>query len=388
MIPIPKTQQNLLQNTSGNFSLAFPRLVDWQQNSDKLKNKDIAIVELCELGNKIIPNANDELKKIHFRQESILREHQRLGLSVFQFYAKLVSPYISGLGAGHPTETGMILDHNTGVPFIPASSVKGVLRLAHALNLAEHDSNIVKENDDGSFEISDNETTLLKYFGSTDTNKGKRGEIVFLDAYPLAPPILKTDIMNPHFSEYYKGNQPPYETEFPTPIKFLTVEEGTVLVFRCFVSALSKDSFNDSDKENIKEMFKRACTEIGFGGKTSIGYGRFSPPTEEPVTLPPKERSEAEKAFDELKKSKNQEKLIKFIECLKDSDIEFLNNLSFKGMEEFINIGIVPKIEQIKIPDEFRKIIAKKILEVCKQPDKKFQEKVDKYNKLKLWAGK
>ena len=98
----------------------------------------------------------------------------------------------------------------------------------------------------------------------------------------LSPLLFKIDIMNPHFPEYYKGkNNMPLEKENPTPVKFLSVVENTVFCFRCVFFSLKDTPIIPEDKQVIYKAFETAFTTIGFGGKTSIGYGRFKIITEE-----------------------------------------------------------------------------------------------------------
>ena len=113
-------------------------------------------------------------------------------------------------------------------------------------------------------------------------------------------PKLKLDIMNPHFSAYYAKkieeriingrtqrivHDQPVETESPVPIKFLTVKEGTTFVFRCAFMPLDNKTLSEAKRQEIQndviKMFKTAFETVGFGGKTSIGYGRFKMPGEE-----------------------------------------------------------------------------------------------------------
>ncbi|HPH03836.1 MAG TPA: type III-B CRISPR module RAMP protein Cmr6 [Spirochaetota bacterium] len=283
MIPIPTSQQNLLQGPKANFSLLFPRLVEWSDAHGKPKTSESEITRLAGIGNKNFDAAHQVLKAIHKRQDALLYSVKKSGGSIFTFKAKLASPFVSGLGSGHPTETGMILDRNTGLPFIPASGIKGVLRLSRALDIAETHPELVRNTDDGETEIPDEE--LRKFFGDTKTDsESLRGQLVFLDAYPVMAPKLKVDIMNPHFHKYYDGTQHPVDTEPPIPVKFMTVESGTVFRFRCFVNRLldPKESdgksreFGQDDEQAICKMFERAFLHLGFGAKTAVGYGRFS----------------------------------------------------------------------------------------------------------------
>lgn len=322
IIPIPNRQKTLLSDgKNGNFSLYFPRMVSWLDNEgEKMKDKE-CIVDLGKESVSRFGAAKTALDNIHKKQKLILEKIFSPDIQVFEFHAKLASPYISGLGAGHPTETGMILDRNTGLPFIPASGIKGVLRLAHALDLAEKAPDIVKANNKGELEISDKIPSMRKYFGDTDTRikNSVRGQIVFLDAFPSTIPTLKTDIMNPHFGKYYNGEQPPVETESPIPIKFLAVKEGTEFTFRCFVSKLAQPeksddverSWNDGDKLAVKSMFEKALKQLGLGGKTAVGYGRFTDFEEHDLASEIRSKEELAKKEAAEKKKKDEEERIK-----------------------------------------------------------------------------
>jgi len=295
MIPIRTETRTLLESGKANFSFLFPRLVSWEWDDGKKElNKSKTVIEdLFKSGNKQMSALDSELEKIHRRQEAFLEDMERAGLKTLRVRGKLIAPFISGLGSGHPNETGMILDRNTGSPFLPASSLKGVLRTAYALNLAEKDPALVKETPKGP-EIDDQE--LRKYFGDTmnDGVPDKQkigGQIVFLDAYPEKAPELKVDIMNPHYPGYYQGDTPvfPVETDSPVPIKFLSVQEGCVFIFRCFLLPHRGNDpvtvMGDEDVEALRGMFATAFARLGFGGKTAIGYGRFTalePPVKKP----------------------------------------------------------------------------------------------------------
>lgn len=276
--------QLLAQRNKANFSLYFARMSRWDDREIKP-----FIDPMTGKANELFSAASSVLSGIHKRQTELLLG-QRLNKSlVWEFRCTLNAPFISGLGSGHPTETGMILDRNSGLPYIPASSIKGVMRLACALMLAEKFPELVKKQN-GNLEIEDDNPIMRRYFGDTDTHSSDtvRGQLVFLDAFPEAIPQLNLDIMNPHFGKYYEGSAPPVETESPIPVKFLTVARGTTFIFRGLISPLAqakKDTevnrpFTADDEEKIRDIHRIACTELGFGGKTGIGYGRFSPPAE------------------------------------------------------------------------------------------------------------
>ena len=306
IVPIPKSQRELLeQGKEGNAALFFSRMTCWNglggekglepkfQAGTDHKGKAVMDSSIVALGgglNLRLPSGKTVLDAIHARQAAVLASAAMRDVMVWEFRARLQCPYVSGLGSGHPTETGMILDRNSGLPYIPASAVKGVLRLACALHIAatEPGAAVPSGKDSSEIEIPDDHPLLRRCFGDTETGKpdGVRGQLVFLDAFPADVPTIRADIMNPHFGKYYAGSQGPLETENPIPVKFLTVAEGTEFVFRCFVSPLPDDGlaapdspvrpFDETDGKAVAAMFSRACTQLGFGAKTAVGYGRFA----------------------------------------------------------------------------------------------------------------
>jgi len=271
-IPLGSDMKSKLGNSNCNFSLYSPRMVSWKFSGKELKVDESVIKSLCKKSEESFPTTSSLLKKKNDLQKAYITELDSQGIKTFEIKAKTTSPFITGLGSGHPTETGMILDRNTGLPYIPASSIKGVLRLSQAINCADEKGN-----------VDENDARIVKYFGTTsDAQKAERGQLIILDAYPDSErvPKLKVDIMNPHFGKYYSGeNKQPVETESPVPIKFLAVTEGTMFVFRCAFMPLENKILSDNEKQTIQEdvikMFDTAFETVGFGGKTAIGYGRF-----------------------------------------------------------------------------------------------------------------
>lgn len=266
-VPIPQNQQKLLENPKCNFSLLSPRIVGWKKDKDGLKVDDQVMERVLMKGNSSLKNIRSLLQRKHSWQKDYLESIKKSGGKTVSIRATLAAPFITGLGAGHPTETGMILDRNLGVPYIPASSIKGVLRLACAIDIAKRE---------GKTEVPDAHPELVKFFGSVDTNEGRRGQVMFLDAYPDGNVELQLDIMNPHYGKYYSGeNKQPVETESPVPIKFLSVKAGTVFVFRAVCLPLADEAFTEDEVKVLESAFDTAFELVGFGGKTAIGYGRF-----------------------------------------------------------------------------------------------------------------
>ncbi len=70
--------------------------------------------------------------------------------------------------------------------------------------------------------------------------------------------------MNPHYPDYYQGNEPPADWQNPNPIKFLAIPKGTTFNFY-FLNPYTL----------IETDLKKALQILGVGAKNSLGYGEF-----------------------------------------------------------------------------------------------------------------
>jgi len=165
---------------------------------------------------------------------------------------------VVGLGGHSVYETSMTLHHIYGVPYIPASSIKGVVRSWIILNVYENEENLALKDD-----------TFIKWFG----NQSSSGKLVFFDSFPNEKPRLEPDIMNVHYPKYYQGVEPPTDTQSPNPIPFLTVTKSP---FKFFIGSSDLNSKSDKLKgQTIEWWLKDALTNHGIGAKTAVGYGYF-----------------------------------------------------------------------------------------------------------------
>ena len=274
----------------GNFSLWFNKLIPLNNERNcKACNKqdnDKEAVQYYESfynglkNNQTLKNLLDAKQK---SQQHFCEIHEKTGYEFISFKAELKSPLITGIGQTHPNEVGMVFDHTMGIPYIPASSVKGIVRFAHMLELikSENLEEYTKTDKDGEYIDESNLKTKIPAIFGGDADEEKEGEkktkklkgkVIFLDAYPEKIPDLHVDIMNPHYGDYYSdenGKTPPADYLDPTPIKFLTVKPGTKFIFRALVPK------NSDLLETVKIAFKNALEDEGVGAKTAIGYGRF-----------------------------------------------------------------------------------------------------------------
>ncbi len=181
---------------------------------------------------------------------------------------------IIGLGGASVYETSITLHHIYGIPYIPASSIKGTVR-----------SHIIREvflpkylaaNDAKADEKAEKEAMANDIFKQFFGNQDQKGKLIFYDAFPTSPPKIEVDIMNPHYGDYYQGKTLPVDTLSPTPIPFLTV---TGCDFQFLISSHEEDfsrtiPLNGVEK-TITEWLHSALTNHGIGAKTAVGYGYF-----------------------------------------------------------------------------------------------------------------
>lgn len=205
-----------------------------------------------------------------------------------------------GLGTASVYETGMLLHAVYGFPYIPASSVKGVVRSYIISEVFENDEvealkdktfcDIFGCSGEGKIEIANFKSHYKIAAEKTKAkdNGDRQGKIVFFEAFPTDSVKVKIDVMTPHYGDYYGDNNaktPPADYLSPNPITFLTVE-GTKFTFHfglllgeenILVRFKDKDVGNKEEKQPILSLVNhwltQALTQHGIGAKTAVGYG-------------------------------------------------------------------------------------------------------------------
>jgi CRISPR-associated protein Cmr6 len=268
-----------------NFGFYFNKFYKYQWNGDKLetqqswnngqkgrdrKDYEWALVNNQVTKSSVMKDCAGQLSDIHDKQTRYLKASHEVGAGIIEISAKSSTRFLTGIGQTSPTEVGMVFDRNTGLPFLPASSIKGAVRYAYCVNFALNNPEKIKSDQT----LDEKEVEGLEtLFGATDTNKGSRGGFAFMDTYSEAVPDLVVDIMNPHHGAYYRGESPegPVEIESPIPIKFLAVEKGFIFKFRGFFLTAESEKY----RIQLLDAFHTAMTDLGLGAKTAVGYGRF-----------------------------------------------------------------------------------------------------------------
>ena len=193
------------------------------------------------------------------RQTQQCRQFAKQGIKLYCVDAAVDWRLVVGLGGEHVKETSMTLHHIYGIPYIPGSAVKGVLRHWWL----QENANFVNNKGEIDEKMALKNADFLSVFGS----QKQRGKVQFLDAYPTEAVHFAIDIMNPHYSGYYNGKKPPTDDQDPAPIMFLTIEKTT---FRFVFLAKEQKYLN-----HLKNRFQNALEIKGIGAKTAVGYGYF-----------------------------------------------------------------------------------------------------------------
>jgi CRISPR-associated protein Cmr6 len=176
---------------------------------------------------------------------------------------------ITGLGGASVYETDITLHHIYGFPFLPASSIKGIVRSWIILNAFDNDEKKALSSD------TDDSRAFCHIFGcgkESILKKEHQGRIQFFEGLPVEAPKVIPDVMNPHYGPYYNGNKPPADYHNPVPIFFLTVEKQTQFQF---ILGSKYPEWLDwkIGGEDITSWLKNALENHGIGAKTAVGYG-------------------------------------------------------------------------------------------------------------------
>ncbi len=223
-----------------NVALVFDRFVEWEDGwraAGKHKGKFFEKVAGC--------SADRNLLEAHLDRQK--RQVDAFGGMTLE--AETLGRFVSGLGGSHPFETGFAWHRTLGVPYLPGSGVKGAVRA-----WAEH---WLGETDEAA-----------RLFGGP----GEMGALAMLDALPTRVPTLETDVMTPHYGEYYEEGKVPGDYLSPIPVAFLAVAAGSAFRF----SLLPRKKGDEGSLQRGAEFLKDTLETIGAGAKTSAGYGAFS----------------------------------------------------------------------------------------------------------------
>lgn len=235
-----------------------PYFSGWTDNWKKPDNSLSSFEKVTALP----PFAQEIVKSLRSRQQHLVDE------STLTVAAKSIAPFTTGLGNEHPTENGFSFLAPYGIPYLPGSGIKGAMRSA-ACEL--------KEGVDGEHPQW-TDALIDELFGREEVSSGdagRSGSLIFWDVIPqLRGNRMGVEIMNPHYGEYYQNSGTPNDAGSPIPIFFLTVPPESSFTFHVQRRPGRTESDLDAGWQAlIEELFTYAFDWVGFGAKTSLGYG-------------------------------------------------------------------------------------------------------------------
>ena len=245
-----------------------------------------------EAWTQIVPvtSADRRIMEAIAERQAAMAQCQRDCLSL---PACATAPFTTGLGNEHPLENGFAFLWPYGLPYLPGSGVKGVLRQA-ARELADGrwgdtrgwDETLelaVRKNGRETVTIDNWIDLLFGLEGKDHQTEHFRGLLTFWDVVPeIKGNRLMVEIMTPHQKHYYQDGQPPHDCGQPTPIQFLTVPPGSAFTFhvRCDATRLARiapdPAASDKWRALLRAAFEHAFEWLGFGAKTAVGYGAMA----------------------------------------------------------------------------------------------------------------
>jgi CRISPR-associated protein Cmr6 len=287
---------------------------DQREREIKVENKTSALADSTHLTlrDKALMQA---LASRQVRCAHTLTEAQLLRLD-----AQAIAPFTTGLGNEHPLENGFAFLNPYGLPYLPGSGVKGVLRQAarelasgawgdaHGWSEAqtiplmhgegERRKPVMNERTQQPVMLSLVDVLFGRESAAGDTDH-VRGALTFWDVIPqIKGDRLMVEIMTPHQSHYYQERQDPrsgnsitpHDSGQPNPISFLTVPPGSGFAFHVVCDAahlarlapalLEEDDGAPRWKQLLTAAFEHAFAWLGFGAKTAVGYGAMARDTQ------------------------------------------------------------------------------------------------------------
>jgi len=256
MLPLP--ERTALRGANANPGLVFNKFVDkWP----KVKPPE----DKCPADKS---NGLGERKKAWLQEftdttatpdttaqaDRLKRLAEALGGQARDFTA--TAPFVTGMGLPHPVENGFAWHHSFGCPWLPGSSVKGLVRA-----WAEQ------------WESADT-ATCARIFGRTPDDPAA-GSVIFFDALPTGAAKLVVEIITPHTGDWRitdsPANSPPADWVSPNPIPFLAVAKGSTFRF----AIAPRNGAAQEDIATALGWLEAALEWAGAGAKTALGLGRL-----------------------------------------------------------------------------------------------------------------
>lgn len=295
-------------------------------------------------------------------------------------------------------KTGLSFDYTTGLPYIPGSGIKGVIRdffpqKIEDKNYSEKEKLKYQEQNEAKMELinqilesnysfEDIEKIKESIFDGRDfREKENLEEEKFLPIFKrdkfIEGRILVQDGKQILDKDYITPHKKILENPVPIQILKIVPETEIEILFQLNETKIFKSEGNDIiiTKEQKKNLFTEILSLTGLGAKTNVGYGHFDEEASIKVT---RKREEDARKILEKEKLEVLEKKKEQMSDFEKFVYEFKNEWN-----EQTKKGKVSEIE--KFEGEEKKEIAKLFLSDLKndkKPSKKTKEKIKKLEEI------
>lgn len=232
-----------------NSTASFVEYLRWMREPER-EYKDATKIQILQMAQE---NANyrDRLKQLNQRTELIAGKDNTFTVKC---------PWRIRVG-GHRGPESILLPafDALGMPYIPASTLRGVARTQAIREIVATEK----------IKWKDAEQKIAPYFGSIDTDNPQHstGKVVFLDAYPLPSKTggLSIDMANNIWK--WEGSQPQYQSN---PNVFLSLQKSDFLIGLRLAN-------NCQDKEILNKVKQWLISglQAGVGSQINTGYGQL-----------------------------------------------------------------------------------------------------------------
>jgi len=230
---------------------------------------------------------------------------------------------------------GFFFDYTTGLPIIPGSSIKGVLRSAF-----KHTDYIKYLLEDKDIDVKKLEIEIFgQNNGDNTTNPGKD---IFFDAEIIrGSKILGDDYITPH--------KDPLKN--PVPLRFVKVLPNVTFLFQF---ELYDGLISREEKINL---FKDILSDLGLGAKTNVGYGKFKEFKNIGKTKAEIEEENKRKEEERKKKLEKLSPVDRILEEYSQDIPTIINDMKSGKIEQSIHKELAQKIkaELMKTPKNWEK---------------------------------
>lgn len=203
------------------------------------------------------------------KSDIVCKLKEMSGSNSFELYTAYPG-LLMGVGYAHDLKNkdaikcGFSFDYVSGLPYLPASSLKGALRSYFP---------DIKDKPEIKKEKEAYIKNILQIGNNIDIS-GLRDNIfnngdVFLDVFPVikeGSKLLNKEYITPHNEGKYKN---------PKPIKLIKIKPNIKFQFCFLLSDYVIENETILTKAQKLNLFKQIILDMGVGAKTNVGFGQF-----------------------------------------------------------------------------------------------------------------